>query len=77
MSKPRRGQTVNDFLLYVVFARHGEFKRGTKPMEIVPGEASCCRLLAFISLKMELILRSNPAGKVGENPPFFNQIQEI
>lgn len=31
-----------------------EFKRRIKPMEIVASEASCYRLLAFISLKMEL-----------------------
>jgi len=31
-----------------------EFKRRTKPMEIVAGENACYRLLAFISLKMEL-----------------------
>ena len=31
-----------------------EFKRRTKPMEIVAGENACYRLLAFIALKMEL-----------------------
>jgi len=31
-----------------------EFKRRTKPMEIVAGENSCYLLLAFISLKMEM-----------------------
>jgi putative transposase len=36
-----------------------EFKRRTKPMEIVAGEAACYRLLAFISLKMELHWRAN------------------
>ena len=30
-----------------------EFKRRTKPMEIVAGENACYMLLAFISLKME------------------------
>jgi putative transposase len=30
-----------------------EFKRRTKPMEIVAGEISCYKLLAFISIKME------------------------
>ena len=53
-----------------------EFKRRTKPMEIVPGEESCYRLLAFISLKMELHWRANPVGKVRENLPFFKQIKE-
>ncbi|OGG97348.1 MAG: hypothetical protein A2508_04835 [Candidatus Lambdaproteobacteria bacterium RIFOXYD12_FULL_49_8] len=54
-----------------------EFKRRTKPMEIVPGEDSCYRLLAFISLKMELHWRTNPVGKVKENLPFFKQISGI
>ena len=40
-----------------------EFKRRTKPMEIVAGERSCYTLLAFISLKMELRWRSKPIGK--------------
>jgi len=34
-------------------------------MEIVAGELACSRLLAFISLRMELHWRSNPEGKVG------------
>ena len=54
-----------------------EFKRRTKPMEIVAGEHACYRLLAFISLKMELHWRSNPVGKV-HNPalagPFFKEL---
>lgn len=41
-----------------------EFKRRTKPMEIVAGESACYTLLAFISLKMELHWRANPVGKV-------------
>jgi hypothetical protein len=36
----------------------------TKPMEIVAGEHACCRLLAFISLKMELSWRTTKVGKV-------------
>ena len=52
-------------------------KRRTKPMEIVPGEAACYRLLAFVSLKMELHWRSNPVGKVRENLPFFKLIKQI
>ena len=37
-----------------------EFKRRTKPMEIVAGERACYTLLAFVSLKMELRWRSKP-----------------
>ena len=46
-----------------------EFKRRTKPMEIVAGEQACYTLLAFISLKMELSWRSSPVGKVRKNLP--------
>lgn len=53
-----------------------EFKRRTKSMEIVAGENSCYRLLAFISLKMELYWRANPVGRVRENLPFFKQIAQ-
>ena len=53
-----------------------EFKRRTRPMEIVAGENSCYRLLAFISLKMELAWRTAPVGKVNDNLPFFKQIAE-
>jgi hypothetical protein len=45
-----------------------EFKRRTKQMEILAGEASCYRLLAFISLRMELHWRANPVGRVRKNP---------
>ncbi len=53
-------------------------------MEIVAGENSCYRLLAFISLKlvsnecerMELVWRTAPVGKVNDNLPFFKQIAE-
>jgi putative transposase len=48
-----------------------EFRRRTKTMEIVVGEDACYRLLAFISLKMELSWRSNPIGKVRPNLPFY------
>ena len=51
-----------------------EFKRRTKPMEIVAGENSCYTLLAFICLKMELQWRSNPVGKVSHNLPFFKKL---
>jgi transposase-like protein len=37
-----------------------EFKRRTKPLEIVAGERFCFALLAFIAPKMELHWRANP-----------------
>jgi len=51
-----------------------EFKRRTKPMEIVAGENACYTLLAFICLKMELHWKSNPIGKVRNNLPFFKKL---
>ena len=51
-----------------------EFKRRTKPMEIVAGEKSCYTLLGFICIKMELHWRSNPIGKVRNNLPFFKEL---
>jgi putative transposase len=51
-----------------------EFKRRTKPMEIVAGENACYMLLAFVSLKMEIHWRANPIGKVRKNLPFFRQL---
>lgn len=53
-----------------------EFKRRTKPMEIIAGEKACYNLLAFICLKMELHWRSNPIGKVRHNLPFFQKLIE-
>ena len=53
-----------------------EFKRRTKPMEIVAGENACYMLLAFISLKMELHWRSNPIGRVRNNLPFLKEIED-
>jgi len=53
-----------------------EFKRRTKPMEIVAGEKACYRLLAFISLKAKLHWRTNPLGKVNANLPFFKEIAQ-
>ncbi|MBW1941474.1 MAG: IS256 family transposase [Deltaproteobacteria bacterium] len=53
-----------------------EFKRRTKPMEIVAGENSCYTLLAFICLKMELHWKSNPIGKVRNNLPFFQKLED-
>jgi len=52
-----------------------EFRRRTKPMEIVAGERSCYTLLTFIALKMELHWRSNPLGKVRKNLPIWNQLE--
>ena len=53
-----------------------EFKRRTKPMEIVAGENACYTLLAFICLKMELHWRSNPIGKVRKNLPFLKELED-
>ena len=53
-----------------------EFKRRTKPMEIVAGERACYTLLAFVSLKMELRWRSKPIGKVANNLPFLRKLAE-
>lgn len=53
-----------------------EFKRRTKPMEILAGEKSCYRILAFVSLKMELHWRSAPVGKVNANLPFYSKLLE-
>lgn len=53
-----------------------EFKRRTRPMEIVAGEHACYTLLAFICIKMEVHWKSNPIGKVRKNLPFFNKIIE-
>jgi putative transposase len=51
-----------------------EFRRRTKTMEILAGETSCYRILAYISLKMELHWRSNPVGKVRNNLPSLKKI---
>jgi putative transposase len=40
-----------------------EFKRRTKPMEILAGEESAYRLLSFVALRMELNWRSAPVGR--------------
>lgn len=48
-----------------------EFKRRTKSMEIVAGEDACYRLLAFISLKMELSWRTTRVGKERPNLPLY------
>ena len=52
-----------------------EFRRRTRPMEILAGEQSCYTLLAFIALKMELHWRSNPLGKVRKNLPIWNRLE--
>jgi putative transposase len=52
-----------------------EFRRRTRPMEILAGEQSCYTLLAFIALKMELHWRSNPLGKVRKNLPIWKQLE--
>ncbi len=51
-----------------------EFKRRTKPMEILAGERSCYTILAFVCLKMELQWKSKPIGKVPTNLPFFKRL---
>jgi len=53
-----------------------EFKRRTKPMEIVAGERSCYTLMTFVCLKMELRWRSKPIGKVPNNLPLFKRLAE-
>jgi putative transposase len=53
-----------------------EFRRRTKPMEIVAGERSCYTLLAFIALKMELHWRANPIGKVRKNLPLWKILEQ-
>lgn len=53
-----------------------EFKRRTKPMEIVAGEASCYRLLAFVALKMELAWKKTPLGKVRRSLPWFKKFTQ-
>lgn len=44
-----------------------EFKRRTKPMEILAGEESAYRLLCFIALKMELHWSTAPLGNCSPN----------
>lgn len=53
-----------------------EFKRRTKPMEILAGERSCYTLLTFVCLKMELRWRSKPIGKVAGNLPFIQKMAD-
>jgi putative transposase len=44
---------------------HKEFKRRTKPMEIVAGEESVYRILAFVAMKMELSWGNAPFRNSG------------
>jgi putative transposase len=60
----------------VVEKLNKEFKRRTKPMEIVAGERSCYTLLTFVCLKVEPTWRSNPIGKVPTNLPFLKRLAE-
>ncbi len=53
-----------------------EFRRRTKPMEIVAGEQACYTLLAFISIRMEIYWKSNPVGKVRYNLPSLRKLIE-
>lgn len=53
-----------------------EFKRRTKPMEILAGERSCYMLLAFVCLRMEVHWRSKPIGKVPGNLPSLKKLAE-
>ena len=53
-----------------------EFRRRTRPMEIVAGEHACYTLLAFISIRMELYWKSNPVGKVRYNLPALRKLIE-
>ena len=54
-----------------------EFKRRTKPMEIVAGENACYLLLAFISLKMEASWKTTKIGKVRPNLPLYKKFTQL
>lgn len=54
-----------------------EFRRRTKPMEIVAGESACYLLLAFISLKMEMNWRATKIGKVRPNLPLYRKFTQL
>ncbi len=53
-----------------------EFKRRTKPMEILAGGNTCYTLLAFVCLKMELQWRSNSILKVRKNLLHLKELAE-
>ncbi|MFC1971532.1 hypothetical protein ACFLV0_06380 [Chloroflexota bacterium] len=67
---------VTKWTANVIERSNKEFKRWTKPMEIVAGENACYTLLAFISIKMEIHWRSNPVGKVRYNLPSLRNLIE-
>lgn len=54
-----------------------EFKRRTKPMEILAGETSAYRLLSFIALKMELGWRKAPLDRTQTLPTLTDFTQGI
>jgi putative transposase len=54
-----------------------EFKRRTKPMEIVAGEEACYLLLAFIALKMEIAWKHSKIGKVRPNLPLMKKFTQL
>lgn len=53
-----------------------EFKRRTKPMEILAGEKSAYRLLCFIALKMEIGWRQAPFGRKNMKLPVFEKFTQ-
>lgn len=54
-----------------------EFKRRTKPMEIMAGESSAYRILCFIALKMELKWRTTNFGVIAPNKALKEFTQNI
>jgi putative transposase len=54
-----------------------EFRRRTKPMEIVAGENAWYLLLAFISIKIEASWRSTKIGKVRPNLPLYKKFTQL
>jgi putative transposase len=54
-----------------------EFKRRTKPMEIMAGEASTYRLLCFIALKMEVNWKSHPINSGKLNNFTFTEFTQL
>jgi putative transposase len=67
-------EVVGKYLTEMIERLNKEFRRRTKVMEIVAGEIACYRILAYISLKMEMHWRSNPVGKVRKNLLFFKEL---
>ncbi len=49
----------------VIERLHKEFKQRTKPMEIVAGEESVYRILAFVAMKIEVSWRNAPFRSSG------------